>query len=143
MAACLRQVRGIAIVSVVSAALLVTGSASQHGQAFAGQSFSQLKADVKKVHATGHQLAAGTLKDYPKHLLHAIKRRPLRYVAGLMTIGVIGAGAKAIGIDPAPFMVALSLGTLGFAWYKSAHHLKGLEGPPLARATGAHVIGPG
>jgi hypothetical protein len=140
-------------VSLVSAALFLAGPATHQGQAFAAQPFSQLRADAKKVQQTGealakgtiqtgHALAKGTLKDYPKHLWQAIKRRPLRYSAMLVGIGALGAGAKLVGIDPAPFMVTLSAGTLGFAIYKSLPRLKGLRGVHLARAIGSHVVGP-
>ncbi len=87
-------------------------------------------------------LADGTFRVGPKHTWHAIKAKPVRYVALLGGLGAAGAGLMAAGVNPAPYTIGLSVLVFGWAAYNAIPDIRACEGANRLRSIGANVLWP-
>jgi hypothetical protein len=88
-------------------------------------------------------LAQGAAILGPTHTLHAMRRNPKSFAAGLAAIGAIGAGAEAFGFHGGHiFAVGISLTTLVAQFGSMWSELRMSRGLTLARVVGSEVVWP-
>jgi len=92
------------------------------------------------VHARA--IARGALVEGPKHSMHAIAKRPVRYAGMLLAIGGLGAGAKLMHVDATPIAISLSTLATGWSAWKAIPALRESRGAARSRLVGRDLVWP-
>ena len=88
-----------------------------------------------------HSVAMGTFVDGPKHTWDAMREKPVSMGLKLLAVGVAGGMMKKFGIEPGPFAIAASAGSLAIQVWMTRGDVATADN--RLRSIGANYVWPG
>ncbi len=88
-----------------------------------------------------HSVAMGTFVDGPKHTWDAVREKPVSMGLKLLAVGVAGGMMKKLGIEPGPFAIAASAGSLVIQVWMTRGDVATADN--RLRSIGANYVWPG